>query len=107
MVLGSCEVRSASSLCPKPHPLVQERAQDFLGGLAVKDSALSLLWLGLDPWPRELLHAMGSAKTKETKKERAQMNRQKSHKNKENIQELLVLSPQKAYHLRVPVVAHQ
>ena len=27
---------------------------EFLGGLAVKDSALSLLWFGLDSWPRNL-----------------------------------------------------
>ena len=25
--------------------------QEFAGSLSVKDSALSLLWLGLDPWP--------------------------------------------------------
>ena len=27
-------------------------AQEFTGGLALKDSALSLLWLGVNPWPR-------------------------------------------------------
>ena len=27
-------------------------AKEFPGGLAVKDSVLSLLWVGFDPWPR-------------------------------------------------------
>ena len=26
--------------------------EEFPGGLAVKDSMLSLLWLGFNPWPR-------------------------------------------------------
>ena len=30
----------------------------------VMDLALPLLWLGFDPWPRELPHALGAAKTK-------------------------------------------
>ena len=40
----------------------------------VKDLALSLQWLGLllwhkfDPWPRELPHALGSAKKKKSPK---------------------------------------
>lgn len=32
--------------------------------LQVQDLALSLLWLWLDPWPQELLHAMGSTQKK-------------------------------------------
>ena len=28
------------------------RYEEVLGGLGVKDSVLSLLWLGLNPWPR-------------------------------------------------------
>ena len=43
----------------------------YPGGLAVRDSALSLLWLGLllwlgfDLWPRKFLHATGTAQKKE------------------------------------------
>ena len=29
----------------------KEPVQEFPGGLLVKDSTLSLLWLGFDPWP--------------------------------------------------------
>ena len=29
----------------------KHRSEEFPGGLVVKDSALSLLWLGFDPWP--------------------------------------------------------
>ena len=29
--------------------------KEFPGGLAVKDLALLLLWLGVDPWPRNFL----------------------------------------------------
>ena len=36
----------------------------FPSGLVVKDSALSLLWLGFDPWPRELPHAADVTKKK-------------------------------------------
>ena len=34
----------------------------------VKDLALSLLWHGFNPWPRELPHAVGVAKKKKKKK---------------------------------------
>ena len=34
----------------------------------MKDPALSLLWLGFDPRPGELLHAEGEAKKKKKKK---------------------------------------
>ena len=40
----------------------------FPGGLAIKDSALSLLWHKFDPClAQELLHAMGVAKKKSLK----------------------------------------
>lgn len=41
--------------------------------LQVQDLALSLLWLWLDPWPQELLHAMGSTqkKTKPNQKKKS------------------------------------
>ena len=32
--------------------IYQEQSLAFPGGLVVKDLALSLLWLRLDPWPR-------------------------------------------------------
>ena len=32
--------------------ILNETFQEFPSGLAVKDLALSLLWHGLDPWPR-------------------------------------------------------
>ena len=35
---------------------------EFPADLEVKDMVLSLLWQGLDPWPQELLHAVGMAK---------------------------------------------
>ena len=38
---------------------------EFPGGSAVKDQALSLLWLGFDPW----LHAAAMAKKKKRKKQ--------------------------------------
>ena len=37
---------------------------EFPGGLAVKDSVLSLLWHEFNPWPRELPHAVGVTKKK-------------------------------------------
>ena len=37
--------------------------REFPSGLAVKDLALLLLWLGFNPWPR-ILHAMGMARKK-------------------------------------------
>ena len=37
------------------------------GGLEVKDSALSLLWPGLNPWAQELPYATGMAKKKKKK----------------------------------------
>ena len=44
--------------------------EEFPGGLAVKDLALSLLWLRFIPWPQECLHATGMAKRKKKKKKR-------------------------------------
>ena len=38
----------------------REKRQEFPGGSGVKDLALSLLWLGFDPW--ELPQTTGSAK---------------------------------------------
>ena len=35
---------------------------EFLGGLVVKDLTLPLLWHRFDPWPGELLCAVGTAK---------------------------------------------
>ena len=35
---------------------------EFPGGVAVKDVALSLLWLGFDSWPQELPHTSSEAK---------------------------------------------
>ena len=38
---------------------------EFPGGLVVKDSALSLLWLGFDLWPRNFTcHGYGQKQTK-------------------------------------------
>ena len=34
----------------------------------IKDPVLSLVWLGFNPWPQELLHAAGMAKKKKKKK---------------------------------------
>ena len=34
--------------------------EGFPDGLAVKDLALSLLWLRFDPWPGKLLNAAGT-----------------------------------------------
>ena len=34
--------------------------QEFPGSRADEDLVLSLLWFGFDPWPRELLHALGT-----------------------------------------------
>ena len=36
--------------------------QEFPGGLAVKDMALSVPWLWFNPWPGEFPHAVGVAK---------------------------------------------
>lgn len=36
---------------------IKNEREEFPGGLAVKDPVLSLLWQGVNPWPRELLHA--------------------------------------------------
>ena len=42
---------------------------EFPGGLVVKESVLSLLWLGFDPWPRNFhMVPAGSKKKKERKK---------------------------------------
>ena len=38
--------------------------EEFLGGLVVKESALSLLWLGFDPWPRNFHMLWAQPKTK-------------------------------------------
>ena len=40
----------------------KHQVQGFPDGLVVKDSALSLPWLELDPWPTELPHAAEAAK---------------------------------------------
>ena len=40
---------------------------EFPSGLLVKDSALPLLWLGCDPWPRELPHAARCSKEEKKK----------------------------------------
>ena len=45
----------------KPRRLFKKLREEFLGGLAVKDLALSFLWLGLDPLAWELLYAVGVA----------------------------------------------
>ena len=42
--------------------------REFPGGLAVKDLALLLLWLGFNPWPRNI--CVSGALTKEKKKKR-------------------------------------
>ena len=43
--------------------------QEFPGGLVVKDSVLSLLWLRFDPWPRNfLMPLMWPKKEKKGKK---------------------------------------
>ena len=33
--------------------------QEFPGSLVIKDSVLSLLWLGFDPWPMNFFHGYG------------------------------------------------
>ena len=38
---------------------------EFSGGLAVKDSALSLLWRAFDPWPRDFLMPQVQPKRKQ------------------------------------------
>ena len=45
-----------------------ESCWEFPGGTEVKDSALSLLQLGFNPWPLELPHAMGEAKKQTNEK---------------------------------------
>ena len=52
------------------HSVIVRCIREFPGGLALKDLALSLLWQELDPWTRELLHAVGSAKKKKKKKKK-------------------------------------
>ena len=52
------------------HSVIVRCSREFPGGLALKDLALSLLWQELDPWTRELLHAVGSAKKKKKKKKK-------------------------------------
>ena len=39
-----------------------KKKQEFPGGLSIKDPVLSLLWHGLDPWPRNFCMAQGTAK---------------------------------------------
>ena len=46
---------------------------EFHGGLVVKDSALSLLWLGLDPWPRNFCMLWVQPKKKKKKKKKLLM----------------------------------
>ena len=43
---------------------IKRMKQEFPDGLVVKDSMLSLLWLGFDPWSEEFLHAVGVDKKK-------------------------------------------
>ena len=47
-------------------------SEEFPGGLVVKDSVLSLLWLGLDPWPGNfcMLQVQLKKKNKKTKKQK-------------------------------------
>ena len=45
--------------------------EGFLARVVVKELALSLLWLGFDPWPQEIPHAKGAAKKKKKKKKGA------------------------------------
>ena len=45
---------------------------EFPGGLVVKDSALSLLWIGFNPWPRELPQAAGAPPKKKEKRKKKQ-----------------------------------
>ena len=53
--------------------------EEFPSGLAVKDSALSLLWLRFNPaWEFSHAHASGTAKNKQTNK--------KKENNKKNLQ---------------------
>lgn len=49
---------------PTPESMYFEKGNklEFPGGVAVKDVALSLLWLGFDSWPQELPHASSEAK---------------------------------------------
>ena len=48
----------------------------------VKDPALSLLWLGLNPWPGQLLQALGIAKNQKKKKKK---NKQKTKKKQKKM----------------------
>ena len=41
---------------------ITARMDGALGGLEFKDRALTLLWLGFNPWLLKLLHALGMAK---------------------------------------------
>ena len=47
-----------------------ERILEFPGGLAVKDSVLSLLRHWFNPWPRDICRLRAWLKEKERKKER-------------------------------------
>ena len=57
---------------------------EFPGGLTVKDPALSLLWQRFDPCPRELLHALGTAKKeRKRRKERKREREREGEREKE------------------------
>ena len=47
----------------------KEKNGELPGGLAVKDSVLSLLWLRFNPWPWELLHAADVVRKEKIKEE--------------------------------------
>ena len=47
---------------------IKSKATSSLVAQQVKDLALSLLWHGFNPWPRELLHGVDSVKKEKRKK---------------------------------------
>ena len=48
-------------------PLILKKGLELPGGLAVKDPALSLLWLTSGPWPGNFCLPLGTAKKKKKK----------------------------------------
>ena len=64
---------------------------EFPGGLAVKDLALSLLWLRLllwyrfDPWPGIPPHTSGSVKKKKKKKEKKRKEKKREREKRKKV----------------------
>ena len=59
----------------------------------LKDSALSLLWLGFNPWPRKLLHAMGLAKKKKKRRQYLVSKKTRGYKRRSSLQTFWMCQP--------------